>query len=134
MPDFVLNTIPSGSTRVTVASLYSFPLTVLKSSEDAANATEKIKNVRTLVSTSYLNQRWRFPVLIFGMLRSRRIPGPTELIASKAICLRSYQKAAEHGRTPKRKREIYKLIAAGPRWLSCCCDRRCRQRLRNDED
>src|SRR5262249_41186005 len=38
IPDLLLSTMPSGSTRLTVASLYSLPLTVLKSSASASDA------------------------------------------------------------------------------------------------
>ena len=45
IPVLVLSSIPSASMRLTVASLYTFPLTVLKSSESAsdANRTAKIR-------------------------------------------------------------------------------------------
>ena len=45
IPASVLSTIPSPSMRFTVASLYTLPLVVLKSSESAsyANRTAKIK-------------------------------------------------------------------------------------------
>src|SRR6266550_1065028 len=59
-PDFVFSTIPSGSMRVTVASLYSLPLTVLKSSAKAADAQHRIKNVATFVLICYVNRRSRF--------------------------------------------------------------------------
>src|SRR5438093_3565812 len=64
--------MPSGSIRVTAASLYSFPLTVLKSSPRAADAKDRIKNVRTVV---LIRARLGLGfVLIFGILWSRRIP------------------------------------------------------------
>src|SRR5439155_18128787 len=54
MPDLVLNTRPSGSTRLTVASLYSLPLIVLKSSARAIDAkhTIKITKVGVLISAT----------------------------------------------------------------------------------
>ena len=47
IPASVLSTIPSTSTRLTVAFLYTLPLVVLKSSESAsdANRTAKITKV-----------------------------------------------------------------------------------------
>ena len=47
--------MPSGSTRVIVASLYSLPFTVLKSSESAAAAKDKRKIVKNFVCTFRLD-------------------------------------------------------------------------------
>ena len=63
--------MPSGSTRVTVASLYSLPLTVLKSSESAAAAKDKSKIVKSFICTCRLA-----PVQIcsqISVFQSRRI-------------------------------------------------------------
>jgi hypothetical protein len=49
-----------GSTRVIVASLYSFPLTVLKSSAKAPDMEHRVKNVKTFMLISYLSGRSRF--------------------------------------------------------------------------
>src|SRR6266508_3920504 len=51
MPVLLVSTMPSGSTRLTVAFLYSFPASVLKSSEKATDTNEKIKTVRSFVFT-----------------------------------------------------------------------------------
>jgi hypothetical protein len=75
IPDFVFSTIPSGSTRLTVASLYSLPLTVLKSSAKAAGVKHSIKNVRTLLLISWLNSKLRVFLRIFLTPKSRRIAG-----------------------------------------------------------
>src|SRR5205823_10942544 len=48
-PDFVFSTIPSGSTRLTVASLYSLPFNVLKSSAKTVEMKERIEKVSTFV-------------------------------------------------------------------------------------
>src|SRR5882724_11334711 len=51
--------MPSGSTRLIVASLYSFPLTVLKSSENAAAVKDRIKNAPTnAVALSEAKHLW----------------------------------------------------------------------------
>src|SRR4029077_11003999 len=65
--------MPSGSTRVIVASLYSLPLTVLRSSESAAVAKDKSKIVKSFVCTCRLD-----PVQIcsqISVFQSRRIAG-----------------------------------------------------------
>src|SRR5262249_13659279 len=49
MPAFVLSTMPSGSTRLTVASLYSLPLINLKSSGKATDANHEIKRVKIFI-------------------------------------------------------------------------------------
>jgi hypothetical protein len=49
MPALLLTTMPSGSTRLTVASLYSFPLTVLKSSACATEMNDKIRKLRSFI-------------------------------------------------------------------------------------
>src|SRR5204863_2644898 len=59
MPALLVSTMPSGSTRVTVASLYSFPVTVLKSSACATEMNDRIKTVRSFVFTC-LNQTLLF--------------------------------------------------------------------------
>jgi hypothetical protein len=74
IPEFVLTTMPSGSTRVIVPSLYSLPLTVLKSSESAAAAKDKSKIVKSFVCTCRLG-----PVQIcsqISVFQSSRIAGP----------------------------------------------------------
>ena len=43
MPDFVLSTMPSGSIRLTVASLYSLPRMVRKSSARVSDADSAAK-------------------------------------------------------------------------------------------
>src|SRR5438445_2389665 len=52
MPALVLSTMPSGSTRLTVASLYSLPLINLKSSARATDAEHKITEVKIFVFTA----------------------------------------------------------------------------------
>jgi len=49
IPDFVCSTMPSGSTRVTVTFLYSFPVPSLKSSAKAAVVRHRIKKGRTFI-------------------------------------------------------------------------------------
>jgi len=75
IPDFIFTTMPSGSTRVMVASLYSFPLTVLKSSEKAPDATEKIKTVRTFVFTYCLSLGSHFLFPYQGFFRQGELLG-----------------------------------------------------------
>src|SRR6266550_7962373 len=58
MPVLLVSTRPSGSTRLTVASLYSFPASVLKSSEKATDTNGRIKTKGSFVFT-YLN--WTLP-------------------------------------------------------------------------
>src|SRR5580765_2133656 len=63
--------MPSGSTRVIVASLYSLPLIVWKSSESTAPAKDKSKIVKSFVCTCRLG-----PVQIcsqISVFQSRRI-------------------------------------------------------------
>ena len=48
IPVLVLSSIPSASTRLTVASLYTLPLVVLKSSESASDAN-RIAQTTTVV-------------------------------------------------------------------------------------
>src|SRR3954453_24216622 len=72
-PEFVFTTTPSGSMRVTVASLYSLPLTVVKSSEHVAVAKDKSKNIKSFVCTCRVG-----PVQIcsqISVFQSRRIAG-----------------------------------------------------------
>ena len=49
IPDFVFSTMPSGSARVTVTFLYSFPVTSLKSSAKATVVKHRIKKGRTFI-------------------------------------------------------------------------------------
>jgi len=67
IPLSVLSTIPSPSTRLTVASLYTLPLVVLKSSENAsdANRSAKINAVAPLYFT------WRI-LPLFISIRQRQ--------------------------------------------------------------
>src|SRR3954451_10243602 len=72
-PEFVFTTTPSGSMRVTVASLYCLPLTVVKSSENAAAAKDKSENIKSFVCTCRVG-----PVQIcsqISVFQSRRIAG-----------------------------------------------------------
>jgi len=48
-PDFVINTMPSGSTRLTFALLYSFPSIVLKSSARATDAKQRIETASVFI-------------------------------------------------------------------------------------
>src|SRR6266446_9088163 len=73
-PDFVFSTIPSGSTRLTLASLYSLPFNVLKSSAKTADMKERIEKVSTFVLIVEL-MGVAFLLCYFGLVRSRRIPG-----------------------------------------------------------
>src|SRR5436189_5908114 len=60
--------MPSGSTRMTLASLYSLPLIVLKSSEKPSDAKDKIKAVTSFLFTfcrSYVAFLFSYPGL-FG--------------------------------------------------------------------
>src|SRR5260370_33380467 len=65
--------MPSGSTRVTVASLYSLPLAVLKSSESAAAAKDKSKIVKSFVCTCRLDSVQICSQI--SLFQSRRIAG-----------------------------------------------------------
>src|SRR6266496_469385 len=49
IPDLVLSTMPSGSTRLTVTFLYSFPSIALKSSATAMDAKHAIKKARIFI-------------------------------------------------------------------------------------
>ncbi len=74
--------MPSGSTRVIVASLYCLPLTVVKSSEKPSDAKDKIKAV-----TSFLFTRCRcYAAFLFsypGVLGQGEFPGEVhERVAS----------------------------------------------------
>src|SRR5262249_49915172 len=73
IPDFVFSTIPSGSTRVTVASLYSFPFNVLKSSPKTADMKERIESVSTLVLIVEL-MGGAFLLCYFGLSRQGEFP------------------------------------------------------------
>ena len=64
--------MPSGSTRLTAAFLYSFPVTVLKSSACATEMNDRIRKLSTLAFTSCLN--WTLSLLVSRVARSRRIP------------------------------------------------------------
>jgi len=55
IPLSVLSTIPSPSTRLTVASLYTLPLVVWKSSESASDANRTARS--TTVVLQYLTRR-----------------------------------------------------------------------------
>src|SRR4026209_144417 len=49
MPALLVSTMPSASTRLTAAFLYSFPASVLKSSAKATGTNGRIKKVRSLI-------------------------------------------------------------------------------------
>src|SRR4026207_1382020 len=88
--------MPSGSTRVIVASLYSLPLTVLKSSESAAAAKDKSKIVKSFVCTCRLD-----PVQIcsqISVFQSRRIAGQrsTQLTNYPVMLSEALQRNAKH--------------------------------------
>src|SRR5204863_4220109 len=89
-PDFVFSTIPSGSTRLTVASLYSLPFNVLKSSAKTVEMKERIEKVSTFVLIVEL-MGVAFLLCYFGLVRSRRIPG--EVVRSITLSLSK----ANHG-------------------------------------
>src|SRR5947207_8714590 len=52
MPDLLTRTIPSGSTRLTLTFLYSFPLIALKSSAKATDANQRIRKARIFILSS----------------------------------------------------------------------------------
>jgi hypothetical protein len=54
IPDFVLMTMPSGSTCVTVASLYSLPPTVLKSSASVSDAADSVARIAIVVFWGFI--------------------------------------------------------------------------------
>ena len=70
-PDFVFSTIPSGSTRVIVASLYSFPFNVLTSSAQTADIKQRIENMSTVVLVvGFMGVG--FLLCYLGLVRSRK--------------------------------------------------------------
>src|SRR5581483_10271648 len=66
MPDLLVSTMPSGSTRLTVTSLYSFPVSVLKSSAGATEMKDRIKKVRGLICIRMLRSLGFCPQLWFA--------------------------------------------------------------------
>src|SRR5437763_4889904 len=80
---------------VTVASLYSLPLSVVRSSENAAAAKHKSKNIKSFVCTCRLG-----PVQIcsqISVFQSRRIAGQrnTQLTNQPVMCATADSSSAE---------------------------------------
>src|SRR5438034_10841861 len=89
-PDFVFSTIPSGSTRLTVASLYSLPFNVLKSSAKTAEMKERIEKVSTFVLIVELMGGCLL-LCYFGLVRSRRIPGRRSVWWRHEFCVKGFR-------------------------------------------
>src|SRR5437667_12575725 len=74
MPALPVSTMPSGSTRLTVTFLYSFPASVLKSSATASEMKDRLRKVRDFICMLLIRSP-RFQNIGF---RVKTIPGSVE--------------------------------------------------------
>src|SRR3954452_19215001 len=88
MPALLVSTMPSGSTRVTVASLYSFPVTVLKSSACPTEMNDRIRKLRSFICIRCFDHRhsavkYRYPARKIAQIRAHT-PDRTGLVEGVA--------------------------------------------------
>src|SRR5204863_9654442 len=88
MPALLVSTMPSGSTRLTVAFLYSFPVTVLKSSACATEMNDRSKTVRSFLFTCLNRTLFLFSYL--GLF------GQGEFLAKRSVSSRQLPIAIKH--------------------------------------
>src|SRR5438552_9749443 len=77
MPALLVTTMPSGSTRLTVASLYSFPVTVLKSSACATEMNDRIRKLRSFICIRCFDHRHSAVKYSFPARKIAQIPAHT---------------------------------------------------------
>src|SRR5437016_14258148 len=77
MPALLVSTMPSGSTRLTVAFLYSFPVVVLKSSACATEMNDRIRKLRSFVCIRCFDHRHSAVIYSFPARKIAQIPAHT---------------------------------------------------------
>src|SRR5205085_4453936 len=126
MPALVLSTMPSGSTRLTVASLYSLPLINLKSSARATDAEHKITEVKIFVFTAKNRAQDRsmtmcYPETLGGLpsvIKTKQnaltphAPWAISFLLARWACGRSLAMNPKHFFGELKRRNVYKVAVA----------------------